>query len=682
MKRDRITKTSLAAIGTILVALSFYGSIGCDGTSEPPPVAFDANYRLVIPVSSIAAPTINGLLNDGVPDNIWDDAFRLELIDADSIPGAEMYGVADSNNIYLYFEIEESGFTVTDTLAVALNPTSVDTDNRLLLIKPCPSGAAGCPGTDDNLTPDIDYFVDSDADGTWEPGGSGHGVTAKTATSGGVVWTVEMSIPRGAPYNFPSTEYFGLYANIIETDDSFTATQYTWPFNNEAGGTLIFGTPEDVPDTLVWGNATLNTSIGNGVRINSNDISTNHGPSTISADEPNTFYATAHNNTLNSGTLVAAEDVRATFNWANFGLPSYESFQKIPTDASPAAGNPTAYVDIPPTDSTTYQLNWEVPDGEEDFYLDNDHWCIKVELDSTAGTLFYRQQAQRNMDFVETGSPFESKATVDTKGYKLADNVKEHEFILDERFYNVPPDFKWTSTVNGAQKVDDTRYKLTIPSEQKKLLNFSILPPDFTVPSYDLIVESREGGTSDPFTRIDVRTGQLITLISYDRQGVSNLPEPIDPPGSDGSLKSSTAVRSAVMETDQPQSNRVLRGSWDNFQKSNFLIGHSMSFKVPRGAKALSLVIEGKGEEQSENDPYKVKVFVTDLKAYHIAANSSLILNRHVNGTVNLGVNLPTVIYRGKRKMGGTITIDKKTFNVYQSVGAFGYIVKGSKRDK
>lgn len=194
-------------------------------------------------------------------------------------------------------------------------------------------------------------------------------------------------------------------------------TEFTWPYNNPTGDTNVTSTITNLPVISVWGNASLSTSIGNGVRISGSDIYTNHGPSTIHPVDLNTFYAEAHNNTLQSGTLVTANNVRATFNWANFGLPSHSSFQRIPEETNPATGNPTSYQNILATDSETYSINWQTQNQtERDFYNANRHWCIRVDLDSSdPSTIFYDNSAQANMNFVEISSPFTSKATVATK---------------------------------------------------------------------------------------------------------------------------------------------------------------------------------------------------------------------------------------------------------------------------
>jgi hypothetical protein len=646
-------------IAVVAAAILF---TACGG--ETVPTSFNPDFRLIVPatvaVSGVA--DIDGLNTDAK----WNDAFNLEMIDGVTVPGVIMQGVADASNLYLYFEIEESDLSSTDMVAVALNPSSTPTDNRLFLIKPCPTGNAGCPGTADDLPVDIDYFIDANNDGTWEPTALPAGVTTKSATSGGIVWTVEMGIPRGAPFNLPATAYFGLYTNILETTAFNIAAQYTWPFNNDAGETLIFGTPEDTPASTIWGNATLNTTIGNGVSISSNDISTNHGPSTISWDEPNTFFAKAHNYTSTGGSLMTASAVRATIRWANFGLPTHNSFQRIPSNASPAPGNPTAYQDILPTATAEYSLNWTVPGADQAFYQANPHWCVQVELDSSnVNTVFLRQQAQSNMNFAETSSPFVRKPTIDTLGLKLPRELKAHEYILQERFYNFKPGLRWESKLGEVKKVANATYSINIPPERHARFDLSVLPPaEALVPFENIKVTTvRKVGAADA-TKISVRPGMLVTLLA-------------------DAIKVERQSRSATtnithVETDKASPAPILMASWDGFERSQFAIGGSVSLKVPEKAKTLSISAVS---EQNPGSPMNIRAYITPIEEYHLQANRSLKLDRYPNGIVNIAANLPTVIYRGQRNMGGNITIDKKTFTVHQSAGAFGYIVKGKKTE-
>lgn len=661
---------TLKSYGLITVFAALIVS-GCGG-GETRPTGFDPNYRLIVPDTAVvsAAGNIDGLLNDSK----WNDSFRLDLIEGVTASGVIMEGVADSSNLYFYFEIGEANLSTTDFVAIAINPSSTATDKRLLLLYPCPSGGAGCPLDATDLPVDIDYFLDANNDGTWEPQIGGHGVVARASVAGGDTWTIEVSIPRGAPFNLPSTGYFGLYTNVLATDTIMNpADQYTWPFNNDGGGTLMFGTVEDVPADSIWGNATLDTSIGNGVRISTSDISTNHNTTTISWNEENIFTAIAHNNTLTSGSLTTAQDVRATFNWANFGLASHSSFQRIPTAATPAPGSQTAYQDILPTMSGTYQFNWTVPIAERPFYQANTHWCLRVELESSnPSTIFYNQSAQRNMNFVETSSPFLGLATIDARGYKLPEGFKRHEYIIEERFYNFDPKLKWSSELKGVEKIAKQKYTMKISPGEPQKIDLAVLPPREALVPFEMvnIKPANQSGLKERITKLSVKPGTLITLM-VDEQPIK------------GQEPKRSGVTPALLQMKEdgignPRMPGLLKASWDGFKKSHFIINNTISIKTPKDKTTLYLMAD-RGSAQENSPDISLRVYTTEVEDYHLRADSSLALDRAPNGIVNLGANLPTVIYRGKRNMGGKITIRDKTFNVYQSVGAFGYIVKGTK---
>lgn len=690
---SKMNKIFVGVVGISMLLLSYLGSIGCNG--EPPPASFNKNFRLIFPQTT-NVPTINGLLTDAA----WNDSFELGLEEGSTSSQAKVHGVADANNIYMHFEIEDNGFDITDVLFVAFNPSSTDSDYHLLVIYPCEFGESSCPNDGSSINPDVDYYTGTKSGSTvtWgSPGPAPAGVSASVATAGGTNWSVELKLPRGAPFNFPNSSYFGFYTSIAETDLAATnaddlVTEYTWPYNNETGDTNVISTITNLPQITVWGNASLSTSIGNGVRISSSDIYTNYGPSTIHPVDPNTFYAEAHNNTLQSGTLVTANSVRATFKWANFGLPSYSSFHLIPEDATPAAGNPTGYQSILATDTALYSINWQTQNqAERDFYSANRHWCVRVDLDSTdPSTVFYDSSAQANMDFVEIASPFKANATIATKGYVLPKDSRQHDFIVEEKFYNTDPKMKWQSQIEGMNKVNSRGiYKLSIAPEKNAKLGFAVLPPVVAIPYKEYQVKPGMDGGNNPYVQIPVRKGQIVTLIS---QGTVVVPpiggtEPGTGPVVTGPLgrtvKSTTLTKPVLYKsrTDQVQLGALV-GSWDNFKESSFMIGAAKSLKVPAGAKYLYLAtnsIKGK-EGEIAGTGYQTRAIVSDIKDYQLKTNPSLGLTNKYTDVVPLGSNLPTVIYRGKRKTGKTLTIKGKTLHVYDSVGSFGYIVKGKKK--
>lgn len=662
----------------IVVGALFVSMLTACGLGKKP-TNFNTGYRVFIPQTAVATGVadIDGLNSDAK----WNDAFHLDLIEGTTVSGVLMDGVSDASNLYLYFEIEENDIGPTDRVIIALQPNESNAnDKRLLIITPCPTPAS-CPATGDSIpVTTIAYFTDANNDGNWEAAG-GHGVTAAAATAAGTTWSLEVMIPRGAPFNLPATNYFGLYANILETTNALViATQYTWPFNDDGLGTLLMGTPEGTPASGTWGNATFDTRVGNGVSIYSSDISTNHGPSTISSTEPNEFYATARNDTIDAGgNLVTAQNVSAVFKWANFGLASHNMFQRIPTEGSPAPGNPTSTVNILPTSSHTYQLNWTVPAADRAFYKANAHWCIRVELASQhPNTVISQPSAQVNMNFVDTSSPFISRATIDARGYKLPSGKRVHEYILEERFYNFRKGLKWESRLSGVKKIAKSTYALQVQPREPQKIRLQVQPPVAAmVPSERFTIKPGAAAAKN----INVRPGQLVTIMSIP-EFASTLP-PVIIDSTAGGVARGGEI--AVANPDTPRrpvfSPPQLIASWDGFRKSKFAVGGNISLKAPKGAKNLSLRVVGEKSKQTKT-PVRVRAYVTNLEDYHLSTNPALRLDRGPNGIVNLGANLPTVVYRGKKDTGRSIKINKKTFKVYQSTGSFGYIVRGKKGEK
>lgn len=667
-----------------LVALISMFTAGCQTVAQP--TNFNTSVRLPVPETLV----VSGVADiDGLNLDVkWNDAFRLDLIDGVSPSGVIMDGVADGSNLFLHFQIEENDLSSTDMIAIAIDTDDGADSKRLLLIKPCPSsGGVSCPSTADSLPVDIDYYRYNTTTMSWfEEPTEPHNVVAESATSGGDSWSIEVMIPRGAPFNLPATGYFGLYANVIETSSATfdIANQYTWPFNENAGDTLIFGTPSDIPSDSVWGNATLE-NIGAGVRISSSDISTNHGPSTISWDEPNEFYASVHNNSyVITGSpprkeLQTANQVRATFKWKNFGLPSFASFQTIPSDAAPAAGNPTGYRNLLPTVSETYQMDWTVPLADQAFYQANPHWCLRVELDSSdPSTIFYQSQAQKNMNFVETNSPFVSRATVDAAGYRLPEGKERHEYIIEERFYNFKPGLKWKSKLRGVEKVAKNTYRMKIDPERPTNIGLAVVPPaEAFVKAKELSIKM--GDRNDARIAFDVRSEQLLTLFVEQRFDRRKIKAVRDQSTKIGSVRDNTKDKTKQDYRDQRPANALLYASWKGFDEASFFVGGSVSLKVPRGAEKLYLWVESNEQYDVLVESLDLSIYVTDIEDYHLDANPELKLDRNPNGLIATGSNLPTVIYRGKRGMGRHITIGKQRFEVYQSTGAFGYVVRGKK---
>lgn len=711
MKSKRNTKSYLLLIIVILCSI-LLGMSSCPSKPDKPdePTLFDANYRLIFPQTT-TAPVIDGLIQvAGTPDPGWNNSFRYELgVGGGSVPEAVMHGVADANNIYLYVEIEDNAFDIYDVLVLGINPASSNTDYRRIHIFPCPIGASGCPANGSSLTPTVQYWTGTPSTGqcaganltdptfTWTSA-SASSIVARTATAtagSNSKWSVEVKIPRSAPFNLPSTNYFGFYvdvAKVYTVGGSQTAAQFTWP----PGSNRIIGcVQEDVvseiesgtPRPEQWGNATLSTAIGNGVHISG--VKTNHGPSTISWNQPNTFYARANNNTLVSGTSKPANAIRATFTWANFGLPSHSSFTNVP-----APGNPTASADIPATGSLEYSTGqWSVPSGQQQFYQNNPNWCIKAKLSSTdANTVFFDDTYMVNMQFTQTSSPFQRGAIIGTKGYELIKGQEVHEFQITENFYNVAPKLKWQTTVKGPEsleKYENIRtYTLAIAREKSATLNLEVLVPVEHIPCKKVVIKPGTGSKARPLVTLSVKGGQLITFnakgqIQLRREGGAKTI--VGPNGRD--IRHMKDVLTQVRESSDKQYLLkpmlspqtlvgALIGSWDKFDKTSFYIGQSGTIKVPEKADTLYLAVNDvlKGYEHQIGEGFEVNVIVSDIENDHILANTVVAKKQGVLD-MPLGANLPTVIYRGKIKTGKVIKIKGQQFYVYEDIGAFGYMV-------
>lgn len=270
-------------------------------------------------------------------------------------------------------------------------------------------------------------------------------------------------------------------------------------------------------------------------------------------------------------------------------------------------------------------------------------------------------------------------------------NRRQHDFIIEERFYNTEAKLNWKSEIQGMQKINSNGlYKLSVAPEKNAKLGFSVLPPDVEIPVKEYLVKPALDGVSNPYVQIPVRYGQMVTLISkgsvvippIDGTDPGTGPVVVGPLGS-SRLKATTALSQPALY--KSKSNQVqigaLVGSWDNFKESSFMIGSAKTLKVPKGTSRLYLATNSiKGQEgQVSGTGYQSSVIVSNIKSYHLKANPALRLNRKYTDAIPLGSNLPTVIYRGKRKTGKTITIKGKTLQIYDSVGSFGYIVKGKK---
>ena len=667
MNIERFKKWTAAikSPGAFIVVLVLLAA-GCGGGGGGT-AGFNADFHLIIPQTAAvsAAADIDGVTPG---DAKWNDAFDIQLVDGVPIDDNYFWGVADASYLYVYFETAVEDFNELDAIAIALSPTADPTEKHLLVIYPCVNTAA-CTGTNGGITTDIDYYTDPDGDNTYNSAGAGHNVLAEAyvSESGGEgVWAIEVRIPRGAPYNLPATGFFGLYAAVLDYDQ-FTSSvyQYTWPFNNVGGttelaGTIAPGSTNAIPLQAEWGNVSLDASLPTGVSISTQDISTNHGSSQISINQPNTFYADVHNYDT-----TVAQGIQAEFQLANFGLPAYGSWETI--------GN-SAAADINPTDSEVYTLNWSVPPDRVADYTDHDHQCIRVELTSSNPlTSFITTSAQRNMDFVVTASPFKSVPAIATKGYKLAEGLRREQFIVKEKFYNFDPKLKWESRIEGAKKIANNKYKVEIATQKSKDLNLAVLAPEKAlVPFEKHIVPKITNGKESDIIKVPVGPGKLVTLVPN-----TTVPDTTFNPTREMALN----VKATA---NKKSASGMLYGSWDEFRKTSFVVEAGASLVAPKGAKALYLkqtVVNNKEDNRIVN-AQKLNIYVTGVSQFPDYLSSVNIHRPGNSGSIGFGANLPTAAYFGYRNSGKKLTVKDKRFDVYSTAGSFGYVVKGREKDQ
>jgi hypothetical protein len=640
---------------------------GCVTVPAPSPV-FNTGYRLVVPPTA-AAVTVNGLAGEAA----WNDGFRFNMEDGGPFPAATLRGVADAANLYLFVEVEDSNFGDSDVLVIGLNPDGNAANYRRIHVYPCkPTGV--CPANGSNIAPTVEYWtgnrVGSVYNWTSVPAATA-GLEAKSATATGATkkWSVELRIPRGAPFNFVDTNFFGLFVDVARTDPTAglfgEATQYTWPPNEFIGSAnendILAELEGGTPGPLKWGNATLSKSFGKGVSVSSNELRTNQSdPGKISLNAGNIFYATAANYSATAGTLVAAQDVKATFKIANNGLPALGSWANIPV-----AGNPTADVDIAPTAAHTFQTGvWTLSMAERTAYQNHVNQCVRVELTSTnPNTVFINPTAMRNMQFVVTSSPFRERAAISARGVEVPG--RRVDFTLRENFINFDPQLRWTTEIGNATRLSDKLYRAQLGTGADGVLDISVLPPDIRIPSVAVNVPAGTGGPR-PNVKLAVAAGELVTVIASGSTLIDGTPVT----GAGGGLPRGDDKSGIAPGT--------LLGSFDGF-RTQFVIGTSATLKVPDGSGELQMKLYDTpaGYEKQRGEGLQLQVVRSRIEKWMLEANPDLA--RPVRGSdvyVAVGSNLPTWMLRGERDTGRLVKINGTSFRVFEPMGSFGYIVK------
>ena len=170
-------------------------------------------------------------------------------------------------------------------------------------------------------------------------------------------------------------------------------------------------------DIATWGSGLRDSgSVAcNGVFIDWSDIKITHnGAPGIGEGEiarnanstvTNIFTVTPHNDSVDqSGTYIAANDVRATFRIRNYGLGlGPQQYELVgTTGGNLLAPNPTAPINIPASvppalgSATATTNNWKLNAAQQTNYINNPHQCILAELDGPA--LIIRNDTQIAVD--------------------------------------------------------------------------------------------------------------------------------------------------------------------------------------------------------------------------------------------------------------------------------------------
>jgi hypothetical protein len=659
-------------------------------------------------------PNIDGVV---AGDLGWTNAFRYVFPNGGFAPTV-MQGIRDSSNLYLSFEVNgDASWDNQDSILLVFSPDGTPANDRRLLIFPV-SDTVGA-GAGSSPPREVRYWTDSS---NWNMNpNAGNPVlnpswlSAKvTSIDGGATskaWFVELGIPittaastnasADMGINLPATGNFGLYVNVIPVQKSGgatigPATQRTWPPNKPlTGGTGSTLLPQrNTPPSSDWGSGTRGGTLCNGITFDWTDITTNNTPNTQinipGGGGSNVFSVKLHNYSVNaSGSPVATGQVSARFKIANFGLPSAW------TDL-PAPGNPASISTVPAGTAVSGLINggtatlstgsWLLLGSDLTKY-DTDatrHQCILVELDSSdPNTLFVNRSTWTNMEFKKTSSPFDGIATLGAQGYKLPEGASEHEFILTAYTYNTPFDAKWDTQIKEVSQIDQQQYMLKVKPEGEAPLVTQVTPPEIEIPNVTVDLKPGAGGDNNTMVTLQVKPGDLITLLAEGSVQLRNTKEPpfADPVGPNGIMLPVQFADQKFRLAKQfgPSSAAgALIGSWDGFRENSFLIGSARTVKVPAKADSLTLSINDypEGYKEHSGQGFSVQVIETPLEPYYAFVDSIVTRDpMFENLPIQTGANLPIWTLCGQRKTGQILEIDGVKFDLVEDVGCYGYIV-------
>ncbi|WP_148282245.1 hypothetical protein [Corallococcus coralloides] len=424
-----------------------------------------------VPGSSFQQPpNVDGVIDQ---DLGWTGAFRYEFGNGSLRSSVVTQGIRSNSRVYLSFEVhKDTDFNNQDVILLGFDLAATSSERfHLFAIYPVHTGTGAQL---DRAPRQVHYWRSSTTNTvgkiTWGPRlsqppwmnikvtsvASSGGPTSKPSSFFVELEFVLNSEEEPRVISFPQTSNFGMYFEVIPIIPTPVpgAVTYQWP---ESAAPLTPGTVSletKVPLPTQWGTSNFGSTGCGGVSFGPSDITTNNIPiNKISLDNPNIFSVRLHNDSIDgSGNPVPAENVRARFRIANFGLPATESWKDVP-----AAGNPTQPQTIPTNDAGTLSTGpWQLDAGEREEYRINYHQCILVELDSVSldggtRTTFTNRSAWTNMEF-GPGSTYESSAEIATRGYQLPEGMSRHRIdLLEARHFELRPHLEKTKGLDSSQ---------------------------------------------------------------------------------------------------------------------------------------------------------------------------------------------------------------------------------------
>lgn len=642
---------------------------------------------------SLASPSIDGVIKG---DSGWRDAFHYTLGNGNgtTVASAVVHGGRNANTLFLGYEVHNDGqFNVSDAIVIAFDPDGTDANRRLLHIYPV--GTSGAGGTNDPQK--IDYWEGTDATTDTLP----MGVTTKVTSDNtqGNHYYVEIAIPiaasaaAGSIYLPPGTDDFGFFTTILDAVDTNNnlniVSEHSWPLNTFVGAFI-----EETPAPAMWGNGTLG-KLNNGVSVTR--LFTNQTPDSeieLDTTTENQFFATVENNMVDgNGAHVTAHGVYAEFRIKNYGIPSLAEWDLLPSTPNPAPSSTGA--DIVGA-STNIQSNWTLTAQQVATYATQKAQCMRVEIFSKGpDTLVVQQYAWRNMNFVDTASPFDEQARIGVRGYRLPEGRREHEFLLTEYRYNTEKPAAWTSQITNVTPFNGggpfPQYLLRVPAEQQDGadINARITPPNVRIPRDMIKLPPGSGGD----VRVKVTPGNIVTVFASG--SLILRPGEPGPAGRSGgpngrNMRNDRGERQAgfdgkflLNDNDSPETRvGAVIASTDGFKGVSFVLGRATTFQVPQGVSEIAFGINDTpdGLKRQTGQGFQLEVIQTPASPFY--RHTTTAIDRRTERGVTilpLGQNLPTWIICGQRRTGGTLTIGRTKYERYENVGCFGSIVKSIK---